>query len=153
MPKPLLSLFVKKIEFHYFIVGLVLLFVQKTSATTFYVNDDSLKGDTYTTAIGNNNNDGISPTSPKLSIQSAYQKAQDGDNIVIETYSYSDLYTKGVLTFEITIKDKFIITGITDSNFSQAPLLSNQKVSPTEFYIENDKPIDRDAYLRNLKTE
>jgi len=148
--RPLLSLFVKKIEFHYFIVGLVLLFVQKTSATTFYINDASHKEDTYTTAIEDNNSDGVSPTNPKLSIQSACQKAQDIGIIIIDTGSYSNLYAEGISSFDINKKVKFIIT---DSNFSKTPFSSNQKVSPAIFYIKNDKPIDCNVYLQNLETE
>lgn len=145
--KPLLSLFAKKIKLHYFTVGLVFLFGQNASAMTFYVNDSSLKGDTYKNAIGNDNYDGISPSSPKLNIQLAYQKAQDGDAIIIDTRSYSDLFAKGVLTFDSTKKVKFFIAGITDSDFSKTPLPTNQKVPPATFYIKNDKPIDRDVYL------
>jgi hypothetical protein len=151
--KPLLSLFVKKILFHYFIVGFVLLFFQKTRATTFYVIDASVKGDTYTTAIGNDNNDGVSPASPKLSIWSTYQKAQDEDTIIIDTFSYKDFSSNGILLYDITKKVKFIIVGNTDSNFLKIPLPTNEIVSPAIFCIKNDKPIDREAYLRNLKTE
>ena len=37
--------------------------------TFFYVNDDSLVNDEYTTAIGNDANTGIAPDSPKASIR------------------------------------------------------------------------------------
>lgn len=127
--------------------------IQKTAATTFYVNDNDAKGDIYTTAIGNDTNDGISTASPKLSIRSVYERAQDGDIIIIDTGSYAELSAKGELLFEVSKKIKFIIAGISDAIFSKTPLPANLKVNPTEIYIDKDKPIDRETYLQQLQSK
>lgn len=151
MRKPLLFSSLKHKRYHFLVLWLILIFVQKSAATTFYVNDNSTKGDIYTTAIGNDSNDGISVGSPKLSISATYQKAQKGDTIIIDTGSYNELSTKGILSFDNTKKIIFIIAGVSDGILSKTPLPANQKVSPSEFYIINDKPIERDAYMQRLQ--
>ena len=150
MRKPLLFSYLKQKRCHYLVLWLLLFFAQKTAATTFYVNDNMTKGDIYTTTIGNDSNDGTTIASPKLSISATYQKAQKGDTIIIDTGSYADLSTKGILAFDNIKNITFIIAGISDGVFSKTPLPSNQKVSPSEFYIVNDKPIERDAYMQQL---
>ena len=151
MRKRLLFHSVKQNRCHYLALWLVLFLTQKSAATTFYINDKATKGDIYTTAIGNDLNDGITLGSPKLSITATYQKAEKGDTIIIDTGSYIELSTKGILSFDNAKKITFIIAGISDGIFSKTPLPANQKVSPSEFYIVNDKPIERDAYMRRLQ--
>lgn len=151
MRKPLLFSSLKHKRYHFLALCLILFFVQKSAATTFYVNDNFTKGDIYTTAIGNDSNVGISVGSPKLSISATYQKAQKGDTIIIDTGSYNELSTKGILSFDNTKKIIFIIAGVSDGILSKTPLPANQKVSPSEFYIINDKPIERDAYMQRLQ--
>ena len=151
MSKTLLFDFVEQTKDLYLLLFLILLFPQKTAATTFYVNDNVTKGDIYTTAIGDDSNDGITIASPKLSIWSTYQKAQKGDTIIIDTGNYGELSTTGVLSFDNTKNINFIIAGISGDSFSKTPLPLNQKVSPSEFYIINDKPIDRDTYMQRMQ--
>ena len=58
---------------------------------TFYVNDDSLVGDQYTTAVGDNRNSGKSPSEPMTSLASL-QMAHDlgaGDIVYVDTGSYT----------------------------------------------------------------
>lgn len=129
----------------------VVLFCPKINATTFYVNDISTKGDIYTTAVGNDSNEGTSPNKPKLTILSAYSEAKENDTIIVDIGNYSELSIKGELLFENIKKIKFFIAGFSDEIYSKIPLPTNEKVSPTVFYIKNDKPIDREAYLRNLQ--
>lgn len=129
----------------------VVLFCSKINATTFFVNDNSTKGDIYTTTIGNDSNDGTSPDKPKLTILSAYKIAKEGDTIIVDIGNYNELSTKGELSFENIKKINFLIASLSDGIFSKTPLPSNEKVSPTEFYIKDDKPIDRETYLRNLQ--
>lgn len=131
----------------------VVLFCPKINATTFYVNDNSKKGDIYTTAIGNDSNDGTSPDKPKLTILSAYTIAKEDDTIIVDIGNYNEISIKGELSFQNTKKIKFLIASLSDEVFSKIPLPINEKVSPTDFYIKNDKPIDREAYLRNLQNE
>ena len=125
-------------------------FIQKSAATTFYINDSATKGDIYTTAIGYDSNDGTTSATPKLSIWVTYEKAQEGDTIIIDTGIYTEL-SKGILSFVNDKKITFIIAGISDNVFLKTPLPTNQKISPSEFYIVNDKPIERDAYMQRLR--
>ncbi len=147
MRKVLLFDSINQNKYRMIVFFLIFFFFQKSAATTFYINDNNSKGDIYTTALGNDSNDGITSASPKLSIRKTYEKAQDDDIIIIDTGIYPDLSDKGVLSFNITKKIKFIIAGFSDGLYSRTPLPVNQKVSPEEFYIVNDKPIDRDAYI------
>jgi len=124
---------------------------QRLTATTFYLNDTSTKGDRYTTTVGNDANDGKSSSTPKINIRAVYDMAQDGDTIIVDTGIYPDLASNGALTFTINKKIKFIISGVSDVVFSKTPLPPDTKVSPTNIYIENDKPTDRETYLRRLQ--
>jgi hypothetical protein len=59
--------------------------------TTYYVNDASIAGDEYTTAVGSAANSGLSPASPMASIQ-AVLNAYDlgpGDVIFVDTGNYA----------------------------------------------------------------
>ena len=63
----------------------------------YYVNDGSTAGDEYTSAIGNDDNDGLTPQTPKASIQSVIQAyhPHKGDTIYVDTGTYqvtTDIY-------------------------------------------------------------
>ena len=153
LSKVLLFYFIKKKRYNNLFLCFIVLFCQKINAKTFYVNDISTKGDVYTTTIGNDSNKGDFPNQPKLTILSAYTIAKENDTIVVDTGNYSELSKKGELLFINTKKIKFFIVGFSDQIYSKTPLPANEKVSPTVFYIKDDKPIDRDAYLRNLENK
>jgi len=55
--------------------------------TKFYVNDNSLSGDHYTTAVGNNGNSGT-PSSPFATINFALSNATSGDTIWVDAGTY-----------------------------------------------------------------
>ena len=150
MRKSLLFNTTKQKRCHYLVFLVTIFFIQKSAATTFYINDNATKGDIYTTAIGNDSNDGKTSATPKLSIWATYKKAQEGDTIIIDTGIYNEL-SKGILSFVNDKKITFIVAGISDNVLSKTPLPTNQKVSPSEFYIVNDKPIERDAYMQRLR--
>lgn len=147
----LLFNFIKQMKCNNLLLCFVILSCPKINATTFYVNDNSIKGDIYTTAIGKDSNDGASPDKPKLTILSAYTIAREDDTIIVDIGNYDEISAKGEFLFENTKKIKFLIAGFSDEIYSKIPLPTNEKVSPTVFYIKNDKPIDREAYLRNLQ--
>ena len=149
--KVLLFNFIKKRKHNDLLFCLIILFCPKINATTFYVNDNSTKGDIYTKAIGNDANEGTSQGKPKLTILSAYTIAKEGDTIIVDIGNYNEISAKSEFLFENTKKIKFLIAGFSDEIYSKTPLPTNEKVSPTVFYIKNDKPIDREAYLRNLQ--
>ena len=149
----LLFRFIRQKTYNNLLLCSIVMFCPKINATTFYVNDNSTKGDIYTTAVGNDSNDGTSPDKPKLTILSTYTIAKEDDVIIVDIGNYSEISTKDELSFKNTKKIKFIIAGFSDEIYSKIPLPINEKVSPTVFYIKNDKPIDREAYLRNLQNE
>ncbi len=136
-----------------FLLGLTFLSTQKSAATTFYINDNSTKGDIYTKVIGNDNNDGITVSTPNMSILKTYEKAREGDTIIIDTGIYTDLSNDGKLLFAVTKKITFIIAGVEQPVFSKNPLPTDIKVNPSEIYIIEDKPVDRATYLHLKKTK
>ena len=58
-------------------------------ANTYYVNDGSVAGDVYTSAIGNAANSGSS-SSPFLSIQAAIDASSSGDTIYVDAGTYNE---------------------------------------------------------------
>jgi gliding motility-associated-like protein len=75
-------------------IGFVFLFLIATSpvfAATFYVNDNSTSGDVFCTSIGNNGNDGLSPSNPKLTLANAFSAASSGDTILIDKGTYNEI--------------------------------------------------------------
>src|SRR5262249_34387517 len=65
-------------------------FVIAAATHDFYVNDNSLAGDEYTTAVGNNSNSGTSPADPVRSIYTILNSydLNPGDVIHVDTGSY-----------------------------------------------------------------
>ncbi|WP_162128454.1 hypothetical protein [Flavobacterium phycosphaerae] len=141
----------KSKEYKYLLLCIIFFSYHETRAVNYYVNDTSLKGDLYTKTIGNDNNDGLSPDSPKLTISAAYQKAKEGDTIFVDTGNYSEINTKGELRFENKKNIHFIIRGQSEDVFTKTPFPANEKNAPDVFYIKNDKPVSREVYLNNPK--
>lgn len=63
----------------------------RNSNLVFYVNDASTAGDVYCTAVGNDGNNGLSPSTPKLTIQALLDTydTEGGDVIKIDTGVYT----------------------------------------------------------------
>ena len=133
----------------YLILLLVLFSIQKSAATTYYVNDNVIKGDIYTTSVGNDTNDGTSPSSPKLTIKAIYESAKDGDTIIVDTGIYNDLSADGRILFPVTKVITFTIAGITNPVFSKIPIRKKEKGPAAVFYVDKDKPVDRKTYLQH----
>ena len=73
------------------IVLLVFLFNSKVSyAKKWYVNDASITGDTYCTAIGNNSNSGLTVNLPFLTLTKAVSLAADNDTIYVDAGTYNN---------------------------------------------------------------
>ena len=69
------------------------------TATTYYIDDNSNDGDVYTPDYtGNDSNDGLSPSSPKLTINNllAATNLLPGDVVLIDTGTYTDNVVIGV---------------------------------------------------------
>lgn len=60
-------------------------------ATDYYVNDAFTSADIYTTAAGNNANDGLSPATPKATLAAAMTVASNGDRIYIDYGNYNEV--------------------------------------------------------------
>ena len=100
--------------------GLLLLLVMTVSSvfafaqTTYYVNDGSNVGDVYTSATGNNANDGLSASTPKLTIAAAYALAVNGDIIMVDAGTYFESLN---LSKRLTITGaSSTLTTLTDAN-------------------------------------
>jgi hypothetical protein len=133
------------------IIGIFLFFNQKTSAVTYYINDNSIVGDIYTNAVGNDANDGLTPSSPKLSIDTVYKIANEGDIIYVDTGMYPK--TQLVILQENKRKIHFIMAPSKGELLDKRSLPATNKTNPAEFYIENDKPVDRSVYLQQKRIE
>jgi len=141
----------KQINYKHITLCLVLFVCQKINATNYYVNDSLTKGDIFTTTIGNDTNDGLTPNTPKLTLSEVYKLAKEGDTVYVDTGNYSAINDLGQLLFDNFKNIKFIISGKENVILPKTPLPSNEKVSPTDFYIIDDKPVDREAYLLRLQ--
>ncbi|MGL2965740.1 hypothetical protein [Flavobacterium sp. XGLA_31] len=119
----------------------------------YYVNDTAVSGDIYTIAIGNDANDGLSSKTPLLSITIAYQKANQGDTIYVDTGRYAELDINGILLIENKKKITFIVAGKKDEILSKKPFPTDEKVTPSIFYIVNDKPVEREVYLQHEQSK
>lgn len=97
-------------------------FYIRNPAIYYYVNDNSTVGDVYTTAVGNDGNDGISPSAPKASIQSVIDSyaLRGGDIVYVDSGTYNlsaDIYIDyldyGVSTNPLIIQGSTSITART----------------------------------------
>ena len=109
-----------------FYLMLCLFISQNTRATNIYVNDNSTAGDVYCTAVGNNTNSGLSPSSPKSTLSAALGIATTGDTIFIDSGNYNDInLTVSVLS--LTIKG----AGASKTIFDNAGASSNTNLLMT----------------------
>jgi hypothetical protein len=84
----------KKYNYSFFNLKLFLLifFVYANSyGLTIYVNDAFTADDIYTTAAGNNANNGLTPATPKATLAGALAIATNGDIIYIDYGNYNDV--------------------------------------------------------------
>jgi len=58
-------------------------------ATNYYVNDGSIVGDIYCTAVGSSSNTGLSPSSPKATLSSLISSLQSGDVVYVDAGTYT----------------------------------------------------------------
>jgi hypothetical protein len=60
-------------------------------ATDYYVNDSFTSDDVYTTASGNDANNGLTPATPKATLAAAIAAASSGDRIYIDYGNYNEV--------------------------------------------------------------
>jgi len=83
------------------VVGFQPVFGSCVGRQTFYVNDNSLTGDVFTTAVGNNANNGSS-SAPLATITAALAKAQAYDIIIVDAGNYTE---------QVNINKNIVIVG------------------------------------------
>ena len=143
--------FLNRSRKYLFIFSLTLLINANIHATNYYVNDTSTIGDIYTTSTGKDINEGRLPSSPKLSLLAAYKIALAGDVIYVDTGNYPQDDTIDSTIVNNPKKIQIIRAGSNIPVYKKKTLPSNQKVSPAIFYVDNDKPIERDVYMQQLQ--
>ena len=131
--------------------SLILLISTNLQAANYYVNDTTTLDDVYTSAIGNDINDGKSPKSPKLTLLAAYTIASIGDVIYVDNGNYSQNDATDLIIAINSKKIQIIRASIDPPVFEKKSLPPNQKVSPAIFYVDKDKPIQREVYLQQLQ--
>lgn len=95
-----------------FLTSVFLLFNVFTKAANWYVNDASVTGNVYTTAIGNNANSGTS-SAPFLTIAQAVSVAANGDKIFVDVGTYEeDVLVNKSLTLTGAGIDKTYLWGV-----------------------------------------
>ena len=120
--------------------GLSAPFSVSTRIHDYYVNDGSTAGDQYTTAVGNDANDGLTPATPKATIQGlleAYTLGA-GDTILVDTGTYA-VTTNITLTSANSGTDAnntFAIQGPTDGGVATLDR-GNQNSGATVFTLTN----------------
>lgn len=116
-----------------FLTGVFLSFNVFTKAANWYVNDASLTGDVFTTAIGNNANSGTS-SAPFLTIAQAVSVAANGDRIFVDVGNYEeDVLVNKSLTLTGAGIDKTFLWGV---KATQNPLYAALYVTGNNIIIE-----------------
>lgn len=133
------------------LLGILSLLGPKAIAVTYYINDHSSLGDVYTLAIGNDKQDGLTPSTPKLTLAAVYQLAKEGDRIYIDTGIYPE--SQNLMILENKKKVQFHLAPQKEVIRSKESIPPAQKTNPAEFYIENDQPVDRATYLQHKRKE
>ncbi len=76
---------------HFFkLFCILLLLIYKVNASVIFVNDNSIVGDSYTAAVGNNLTGDGSAVNPYLTITKALSIAVSGDTIFVDAGLYSE---------------------------------------------------------------
>jgi hypothetical protein len=93
-------------------------FILNNGPLIYYVNDSSTNGNVYTTQPGNNGNDGVTPETPKASIQDVLQtySFQQGDRILVDTGEYtlnSEILLNEFIAGNVT--NRIVIQGSTNN--------------------------------------
>ena len=110
-------------KFKYYLLIVSLLFFSNAFSANWYVNDNSPSGDVYCTAVGNDTNNGTSPSTPKLTLNAAYAAAVAGDVIYVDKGTFTGAGNRALI-FNKAIKiigagsSNTIFTSHTDHRFA-----------------------------------
>ncbi|MBI4179264.1 right-handed parallel beta-helix repeat-containing protein [bacterium] len=79
--------------------------IDTAGPNTWYVNDTSTTGDSFTSAVGSDANSGVKPNAPLRKIQTAVNFASAGDTIFVDAGTYSETIVIDTDNFSIIGKD------------------------------------------------
>lgn len=130
-----------------FWMTLIVLVSITSNAQQWYINDTKKTGDVFTSAIGSENNSGLSAELPSNSITTIFSKVKKGDTVFIDTGSYPELAANGTLLIPIPQGVSVIL--FSEKRFSKNNIPNGIKATAEEFYILNDKPVSREIYLKS----
>lgn len=109
-------------------------FVYKYGAFTYYVNDNSTDGDVYCSAIGSNDNAGVSPAAPKASLSavlSAYTLSA-GDIVKIDTGTYSANASSVATLANVAGEEGNPVMIVGSTNFAAGGSILGERLAVTE---------------------
>lgn len=89
-------------------------FMIAPSGVIYYVNDNSTSGDSLTTAVGNNANDGKTPATPMASVEAVLNTYQPGagDTIEVDNGSYTLFHTLNIPAIDAGVTISGPLTGV-----------------------------------------
>ena len=92
------------------------LFAIKNDPANYYVNDASTDGDVYCTAAGKASNDGLSPATPMLSLETLLgrYKVEPGDTVYVDTGTYPRTSTLTIAISMPGATNNLVIQGSTN---------------------------------------
>ncbi|WP_445719284.1 T9SS type A sorting domain-containing protein [Flavobacterium sp.] len=112
-------------------------------ATDYYVNDSFTPDDVYTTASGNDANNGLTPATPKATLAAAIAAASSGDRIYIDYGNYNEVglsINKGVEIIgvgeEMTVFKR--TSGVNRWGVVSASNVKISKLTITEYNLASD---------------
>lgn len=124
----------------FIILGLPWTWAQAQS--TWYVNDNVLSGDVFTTAIGNDANPGTS-VAPFATISKAVAQASSGDVILVDAGNYSD---------NVVVSKRLTIRGAGQGNTSGNTVLTSALSSkPTVTYLSGGSSTSQRQTLASIR--
>lgn len=124
------------------------LFAIKNDPAKYYVNDAATDGDVYCTAEGNASNDGLSPATPMLSLETllGQYKVEPGDTVYVDTGTYPRSSTLTIAISTPGATNNLVIQGSTNEA-AGGSLFTNSAASAV-FELSGSQQIElRDIWL------
>lgn len=104
------------INFKSVVILSTLFFFSNLYSAIIYVNDNLTAGDQFCTAVGNDANNGLTPSMPKLSLSAALSVASNGDLILVDAGTYSGANNRSLnINKEVEIRGAGEINTIFDN--------------------------------------
>lgn len=113
-------------------------FALRNNTLIFYVNDASVSNDVYTSAIGNNANNGLSPSTPKADIGSILDTydLEEGDLVLVDSGSYTNSEDILVWSDGGSVSSNLYIRGSTNPTIQAGTVISRGSKAPGNDALE-----------------